>query len=104
MLVSTVRTSAAVNTGEKSTVMALQMLAAASPRWRLRNAGLLSSGHDLLSAAVPSAALVARISGTMVHACVTPMVLCTMRCGLYVASEAIAQLVQAAEVKLPINR
>ena len=101
---SLVRTVAAVRTGEKATATMLHTDAAASPRLSRRYSTCRSAARPSRRAAAASALQTAHTNGSADSAPATPMELCTMRCGLYVASEATAQAAHAADVAPPAVR
>ena len=101
---SLVRTVAAVRTGEKATATMLHTDAAASPRLSRRYSTCRSAARPSRRAAAASALQTAHTNGSADSAPATPMELCTMRCGLYVASEATAQAAHAADVAPPAAR
>ena len=72
--------------------------AAASPRLSRRYSTCRSAARPSRLAAAASALQTAHTNGSADSAPATPMELCTMRCGLYVASEATAQAAHAADV------
>ena len=101
---SLVRTVAAVRTGEKATATMLHTDAAASPRLSRRYSTCRSAARPPRRAAAASALQTAHTNGSADSAPATPMELCTMRCGLYVASAATAQAAHAADVAPPAVR
>ena len=101
---SLVRTVAAVRTGEKATATMLHTDAAASPRLSRRYSTCRSAARPSRRAAAASVLQTAHTNGSADSAPATPMELCTMRCGLYVASEATAQAAHAADVAPPAVR
>eukprot|EP00964_Phaeocystis_antarctica_P071108 scaffold43348_cov65-Phaeocystis_antarctica.AAC.4 len=101
---SLVRTVAAVRMGEQATATMLHTDAAASPRLSRRYSTCRSAARPPRRAAAASAPQTAHTSGSADRAPATPMELCTMRCGLYVASEATAQAVHATDVAPPAAR